>query len=208
MSIKKAFCYITFYIAVLLLILTGIQYIKHWQLQQDIAAKVLRFHVLANSDKEADQELKLKVRDAVGNLLRDELSAADSREACEEIIVSDLNKITKTAADVIASEGYDYPVEAFVKTVDFPVKTYGSYTFPAGRYKALEVVIGAGSGHNWWCVMYPNMCFSGSMYEVVEEEAGESLKEVLSEEEYEAVAASGDYQIRFKYLAFLNQLIE
>lgn len=208
MRIKKAVCCITFYIAVLLLILTGIQYIKRWQLQQEIAAKVLRFHVLANSDREADQQLKLKVRDAIGDLLREELCRADDREACEEIIAANLDKITSTAADVIASEGYDYPVEAFVKTVDFPVKTYGSYTFPAGRYEALEVMIGEGSGHNWWCVMYPNMCFAGSMYEVVEEEAGESLKEVLSEEEYEAVAASGDYRIRFKYLSFLNQLIE
>ena len=85
---------------------------------------------------------------------------------------------------------------------------YGSYTFPAGDYEALRIVIGEGNGHNWWCVMYPNMCFSDSMYEVVDKEAGEKLREVLTTEEYEKVLAEGDYQVRMKYFSWLNPYLE
>lgn len=91
---------------------------------------------------------------------------------------------------------------------DFPVKTYGAYTFPAGNYEALEIVIGAGKGHNWWCVMYPNMCFSDTMYEVIDEDARSSLKRVLSEDEYQQVLASGDYQVKFKSFEILKGLYD
>lgn len=188
----------------LLFLLLGMQYTKRSMIQQGIAEKVLRFHVLANSDSEEDQKLKLAVRDAVGRELAGRLSGIEERDACEEVIQSELGAVTAIAEDVIAAEGYDYPVEAYLDEMEFPVKSYGDYTFPAGRYLALRVVIGEGAGHNWWCVMYPNMCFSGSVYEVVDEEAGEQLRKVLSKEEYEQVLNSGEYEVQFKYLSFLN----
>jgi stage II sporulation protein R len=127
---------------------------------------------------------------------------------CEEIVTAHLDEIVTIAEKVVAEEGYDYEVTAALKEVDFPVKTYGAYTFPAGKYEALKVTIGSGSGHNWWCVMYPNMCFSGSVYEVVEEDAGEALKEVLTKEEYEEVFSGGKVKVEFKYLTFLNELFD
>ncbi|MBO5070716.1 MAG: stage II sporulation protein R [Roseburia sp.] len=205
-NFRKKIWYIIAGTGVFLLFLTGMQYAKRLQLQQEIAEKILRFHVLANSDTEADQNLKLAVRDAVGSKMGALLSGASSKEECETIINNHINEIVATAMQVVAKEGYNYGVQASLSDVDFPVKTYGSYTFPAGRYEALEVVIGEGAGHNWWCVMYPNMCFSGSVYEVVDEEAEESLQEVLSPEEYEAVLQSGEYEVQFKYLTFLNDL--
>ncbi len=72
-----------------------------------------------------------------------------------------------------------------------PVKTYGDYTFPAGKYRALQITLGKGEGHNWWCVLYPNMCFQGSVYEVMDESSGEELREVLTQEEYADVFDSG-----------------
>lgn len=75
--------------------------------------------------------------------------------------------------------------------MDFPVKTYGDYTFPAGKYRALQITLGKGEGHNWWCVLYPNMCFQGSVYEVMDESSGEELREVLTQEEYADVFDSG-----------------
>lgn len=198
--------YIVAGVGIFLFFLTGMQYIKRLRLQQEIADKIVRFHVLANSDTEADQNLKLAVRDAVGIKMGELLVGAGSREACETIINDQMGEIIITAEQVVADEGYDYGVQAFLADVDFPVKTYGDYTFPAGKYEALEVVIGEGEGRNWWCVMYPNMCFSGSVYEVVDEEAEESLQEVLSPEEYEAVLQSGDYEVQFRYLTFLNDL--
>ncbi len=92
-----------------------------------------------------------------------------NRKEAEETANANLKKIEKVAEDVIAKEGRSYTVNAFIGPVDFPVKTYGAYSFPAGTYEAVEVVIGEGAGKNWWCVMYPNMCFQGSMYEVIDE---------------------------------------
>ena len=84
------------------------------------------------------------------------------------------------------------------------MKTYGAYTFPAGRYEALRVTIGEGAGENWWCVLYPNMCFENSMYEVVDERGEKALREVLDEKEYEAVLKEGNYQIRLRILDFFR----
>lgn len=206
MNGKQIVWYIAAGIGILLTVLTGFQYEKRQELQRGISEKVLRFHVLANSDSAEDQELKLAVRDAVGAKMQESLRGAGSRSECERIIEENMENIVATAEAVIADQGYGYEVSASLADTDFPVKTYGDYTFPAGKYEALQLVIGEGQGHNWWCVMYPNMCFSGSVYEVAGEEAEESLREVLSEDEYEKVFSSGDYEVRFKYLKFLNGL--
>lgn len=208
MNKKKIVWYILVGLNVCLFVLLGVLYGKRLQMQERIAEKVLRFHVIANSDESYDQELKLKVRDAVGAQMAEVLAGAKSRKECEQIVQKEMDEIKHTAETVIKEEGYAYKVQTFLKEVKFPVKTYGDYTFPAGDYEALEVVIGDGEGRNWWCVMYPNMCFSGSVYEVVDEDAKEELREVLSEEEYEQVFTSGNYKVQFKYLTFLNELME
>lgn len=203
---KKKLVYIIGIVLSAAALLTGGEYLRRQKMQQEIAEKIIRFHVIANSDSREDQDLKLQVRDAVGGKMQELLRGVGSRKECEAVLKQNRDQITETAENIIAQAGYDYEVETFLKDVDFPVKSYGDYTFPAGTYEALEVVIGEGGGHNWWCVMYPNMCFSGSVYEVVDEEAKDSLEEVLSEEEYMEVLASGDYQVQFKYLTFLNEL--
>ena len=201
----KVVWYILVGMNLILLLLLGLQYGRNLRMQEDIAGKVLRFHVLANSDSREDQALKLAVRDAVGGEMAEVLAGAGDRETCEKIINANLNRIKATAERVVEEWGLDYEVEAALEEVDFPVKTYGDYTFPAGKYEALRVVIGEGEGHNWWCVMYPNMCFSGSVYEVVDEETEGKLREVLDEEEYETVLSSGDYEVRLKCLDFLRE---
>lgn len=202
---KNIVQYIVLGTGFMLTLLLGIPCGKREELQHGIAEKVLRFHVLANSDTEEDQQLKLAVRDAVGSKMSELLAGAESKTACEAVVLAQMDEIEKTAEQVILEAGYDYEVEAFLDEVDFPIKTYGNYTFPAGRYEALEIVIGEGAGRNWWCVMYPNMCFSGSVYEIVEEEAGEELREVLTQEEYEKIFSDGNYEVQFKYLTFLNR---
>ena len=208
----SAVWYILLGVNLMLLLLLGVMYVhrlqRYRELQEGIAQKVLRFHVLANSDSDEDQELKLAVRDAVGAQMSELLAGAESLEACEELVKEHLEEIEQTAETILAEEGCGYAVQASLEETDFPVRTYGSYTFPAGTYEALNVVIGEGAGHNWWCVMYPNMCFSGSVYEVVDEEAGEALREVLTEEEYRRIFSSGNYEVRFKYLSFLLDYLE
>lgn len=174
------------------------------RLVEALASKIIRFHVLANSDSREDQELKRKVRDSVGAYMQKELAGVDGAEESREIIERDLEKIVEEAEAVVKEQGYPYEVTASLARTEFPVKTYGAYTFPAGEYEALRVVIGEGAGENWWCVMYPNMCFQGSVYEVVDEEAGESLRQVLTTEEYEAVMEEGEYEVEFKWLSFLE----
>lgn len=174
-------------------------------LQPSIASKILRFHVLANSDAECDQAVKEEVRDAVGTYLQPLLEESDSLEETKQIIARNLKAVVKTAKDTLEENGYDYEVTARITNVNFPEKTYGSYTFPKGEYEALQIVIGEGKGQNWWCVLYPNMCFKGSVFEVVEEEAEESLKEVLSPWEYADVFDSGEVKLHFKFLEYFTE---
>lgn len=197
----------------LLLILAGgclwkYQEWKLQQVQQEIAQKVFRFHVRANSDSREDQALKLKVRDAVGTMMQQVLEGVDDVAQCSRIVEANLAAVADTAQRTVYQEGYPYPVSAQVETAQFPQKAYGNYIFPAGEYQALNVVIGSGKGRNWWCVMYPNLCFHDAVYEVVDDEAEKTLQRVLSEDEYDAVLKSGEYRIRFKYLDFLNRFLE
>lgn len=198
--------YIAGIIFCMAVVFLGGQYLRRQELQKGIAEKIIRFHVIANSDSTEDQQLKLAVRDAIGQEMGKSLEGVTDKEACETILTEQLSRIEQTADAVIAEAGYQYKTQAYLTTTEFPVKSYGDYTFPAGDYEALELVIGAGEGHNWWCVMYPNMCFSDSVYEVVEEESKESLQQVLSKDEYEEVLSSGNYEIRFRYFTFLNHL--
>lgn len=174
------------------------------QVQQSISEKILRFHVLANSDSDEDQAVKLMVRDAVGEYIEPFIKECSDLTETEKVVEQKLPEIVELAEQVLGENGFAYGASAELADCEFPVKTYGDYTFPAGEYRALEVKLGEAKGHNWWCVLYPNMCFKGSMYEIIEDDAREELREVLDEEEYEAVFDSGDYEIRFKILDFLK----
>lgn len=189
------------------LLAAGAYQYRSSQMQQDIARRILRFHVIANSDSREDQELKLKIRDRIGTYLQQELKDVDNLQECVAVVERDKVQIEDCAKSVITEEGYHYPVDVMVSDVDFPVKTYGMYTFPAGNYQALEVVIGEGGGQNWWCVMYPNLCFANSVYEVIDENSQRELRAVLTEEEYEEVIAEGKIEVKFRYLEKLKELI-
>ena len=197
---KKGFLNIC--VVVILSLCVGILPIGNEIFQASIATKILRFHVLANSDSQIDQELKLKVRDAVGAYLQPLLEESECLEETKVIVDENMDAVIEIAKATIAAEGYDYGVSARVATVAFPEKPYGDYVFPAGDYEALQIVIGEGGGQNWWCVLYPNMCFKGSVYEVIEEDAHESLKEVLNPWEYASVFDSGKVEVRFKFLEY------
>ena len=148
-------------------------------LQRDMSQKVLRFHVLANSDNQADQALKCAVRDRVGTMMAEKLQNADSLEESTDVVTENLQEIETCAANVIRENGYDYPVHAALETCAFPEKSYGDYTFPSGTYEALRVVIGSGEGHNWWCVAYPPMCIDAA----VEGQAAVVEQEILELEQ-------------------------
>lgn len=155
---------------------------------------ILRFHVRANSDSEEDQALKLAVKEDVVTMLRPLLESCEDVDDSKNIIVANLQNIYTTAINTIVEQGYDYDVKVYVTEEEFPAKTYGDLTFPAGNYQALRIDIGEAKGQNWWCVMFPPLCFIDESTAVVSEEGKEALKRALTSEEYEALYAyySGD----------------
>ena len=130
--------------------------------QQQLADKVVRLHVLANSDSEEDQALKLRVRDAVLERTETLLEQSADRREAEGLLRGELLELERIAAEKIAAAGYDYPVTAELTDTEFPTREYDGFTLPAGKYLALRVVIGEGAGRNWWCVVFPPLCAAAS----------------------------------------------
>lgn len=169
-----------------------------------IREEVMRLHVIANSDEDYDQELKLKVRDAL-------LQTGESIFTGSEDIISAESKITDkqdvlkyTAEETILNLGFDYNVKIEVARSYFPTKTYGELTLPAGYYKALRVIIGEGKGKNWWCIMFPPLCLPAAT------DTKEIIGDFLSDEELQIVTSNPKYEVRFwlveKYYELKNKL--
>lgn len=177
-------------------------------MQRDIARQVIRLHVVANSDSEEDQNLKLEVKEEIVRLLREQLREDGSVAEAQQTLRNNLSRIEETASDYIHEKGYDYEVSAELGMCYFPVKEYGDLVFPAGEYKALKVNIGKHEGRNWWCVMYPTLCFVDSTYQVVPDESKEKLKENLTEKEYDSLLSGGeDVEYGFKFMDILSSLV-
>lgn len=170
---------------------------KEIQVQERMAEEVFRFHVLANSDSEEDQALKMKVKEAVLAFMKEELPESESVEETKKWAAANLEQIEKVGAQVIAQEGYNYSINAKVTICYFPEKTYGDITFPSGEYEALRIEIGDAKGQNWWCVLYPNLCFIDAVHAVVPDKGKEELKEVLDEEAYEMVTTKTRFRIKW-----------
>lgn len=142
-----------------------------------IAPDILRFHVLANSDSKADQALKLEVRDVILQYMQ-KLPASDKETFCE-ILTLHLTEIEQLADQYIAAAGYTYQTSASLVNCHFPPKTYGDNLFPEGNYDALRITIGQGKGRNWWCVLYPQLCFTDAVSTNISPESEEQLKMIL-----------------------------
>lgn len=199
-GIFSAVCFLAALIWLLISNITQAGYVSR------IADQVLRFHVVANSDSEADQALKLEVRDALIAYMAENGEAFDSADEAAAFAASHCNELTEVAADVIRQAGQDYPVTASVAWCSFPDKTYGDLTFPAGSYRALQVKIGEADGQNWWCVLYPLLCFTEEGTASVPKQSQEQLREALGEEDYEVLENSGRPVVRFKLLEWLGEL--
>jgi stage II sporulation protein R len=173
---------------------------------------LIRFHVLANSDTKEDQDLKLLVRDAIIAYLQPFLADSKSVEESEEIIKSQYANIETLSKEIIKENGYDYSVSAEITYANFPTKQYSSVVLPAGEYKALRVEIGAAAGKNWWCVMFPPLCFVDTQNGVIDASTDEKLQEVLSEEEYELIVQKDSnkltrVEMKFKLVELFERFI-
>jgi stage II sporulation protein R len=157
------------------------------EVQEGISNEIIRFHVIANSDSEEDQTLKYKVKEALVAELSLYLKDASSVAEARNILSRQLSSIQTLAETVINQNGYSYPVSVSLEPWYFPIKMYGNYTFPPGTYAALRVQIGEAKGQNWWCVMFPPLCFVDETYSIVDEDTDQQLKYLLTEEEYETL---------------------
>lgn len=174
--------------------------------------KLIRFHVLANSDSDEDQELKLKVRDAIIQYLQPMLKDSKSIEQSEEIILAESDNLKSIGENIIRENGYNYEVEVKLEYNNFPAKQYSNIVLPAGEYKALRILIGEAEGKNWWCVMFPPLCFVDENNGVIDKETDEKLKSVLTEEEYDLIAEDNieqtkNVKLKFKVIEIIESLV-
>lgn len=169
-------------------------------LQQQIATQVLRFHIRANSDTVADQQKKLRIKQSLLEWLTPILSENTSRSETIQCIRKNLPDIRKEATRMAAPE----PVTVTLQKEWFPEKTYGTCTFPEGIYDALRVDIGQAKGHNWWCVLYPSLCFADALEPSMTEEGEEKLQQVLDEDAYDLLLHPQKLKIRFRLEFFLR----
>lgn len=174
--------------------------------QEHLAQEVLRFHILANSDSDEDQALKMTVKEEVLGYLEGAMPEDMDVAETTDWMRRHTDELENLSREIVQQEGYDYPVSAAVTTCWFPEKTYGDLTFPSGNYEALRIEIGAAKGHNWWCVLYPNLCFLDAVNAVVPKEGKQELKNVLSEEEYSQITATTDFKIKWYFPERLKEL--
>lgn len=165
---------------------------------EDIENEVLRLHILANSDSDEDQTLKLKVRDGLlaysETLFKNAATKAEAETAAKE----NLDQIQRKAEEIIHENGYNYDVQVYVKNISFNTRVYGDVTLPAGNYDAIRVVIGAGEGHNWWCVMFPPLCLPSA--------TGTELNTVLNDEE-QKIVTDDSYTFKFKIVEIFEGIV-
>lgn len=194
-------------VLVLIVILCGAVFTRVMQVeakanavQEKLSGEVFRFHVLANSDSEEDQELKMKVKEAVVDYMRENLSGAENAAEAKAWAIRHKEELVRVSEEVLRAEGCSDKVTAEVVRCEFPDKTYGDITFPAGWYDALRIRIGKAQGHNWWCVLYPNLCFMDSVHAVVPKEGKDELQSVLTDEEYAMIVKGTPVKIKWFFL--------
>jgi stage II sporulation protein R len=177
----------------------------------NLSDSVFRLHIIANSDSSADQELKLKVRDNIIEYMNTLTSSSSDKKDVISIVNNHLDSFKEIALNTIKENGYNYDVNIEIGNFHFPTKSYGDISFPAGNYDALKIEIGDAIGQNWWCVLFPPLCFVNSSTGVVPDDSKNTLKENINSESYEIISEgnnsndnTSDIKIKFKIIEFFN----
>lgn len=170
---------------------------------ENIENEVLRIHILANSDTEYDQNLKLCVRDRLLEKSEELFGGCDTLEEMKQTANEKMDEINRIALDVIHEKGYDYNVDSQLVNMEFDNREYGDITMPAGRYDAVRITIGEAKGHNWWCVMYPPLCIPAA-----EEVEGDkkTAGRYFSEDELDVMENPENYKVKFKCVEMFREI--
>ena len=199
-NIKNSKIGISITLILLLFLYTTISAISYVEaVSTDISDSVFRLHVIANSDSDEDQALKYKVRDNLLKYMNNICSNCSSKQEAINLVTEHKEEFKQVALDTIKEEGYSYNVKINIGNFEFPTKQYGDISLPAGYYDALRVEIGEAKGRNWWCVMFPSLCFIDVSSGIVPEESKEELQNVLSDEEYSIISDNSDNGIKLKF---------
>lgn len=170
----------------------------------ELSNNLIRFHVVANSDTVEDQQLKEHIRDAVLAYTSPILEESQSIGETRIIIENEISSIEQIAKDVVKQWNKPYSISVFLDKANFPTKKYGDIILPAGEYEACRIIIGEGKGKNWWCVMFPPLCYVDITHGIVPSEQKEQLRKVIPEEEYQLITQSSkklkeEIPIKFKF---------
>lgn len=165
----------------------------------NLSDSVFRLHIIANSDSKEDQDLKYIVRDNLIQYMDKLCENCSSKTEVIEIAKNNISNFKQIAEDTVKEQGFSYDVNVEIGNFEFPTKSYGDISFPTGYYDALKVKIGNSSGQNWWCVMFPPLCFVNTTTGLVPTESKENLEENLSDEGYKIVSDSDNSNIAFKF---------
>lgn len=165
----------------------------------NISSNVFRLHVIANSDNNEDQNLKYLVRDSLLEYMKEISNGISTKEEAISLVNDNLDKFKEIALNTIRENGFYYDVNISVGNFYFPTKYYGDISLPAGMYDALKVEIGEAKGQNWWCVMFPSLCFIDVTSGIVEDESKELLENNLSDESYSIVSDTESNEVKFKF---------
>jgi len=174
---------------------------------RDLSGELLRLHIKANSDSVIDQQIKLEVRNRILAQARDTLQGQKKEDFCKNL-KTHLPEWTAIADGVLAENGCDYRASASIGTVYIPRKAYQNIMMPEGHYESLVLTLGAGAGENWWCVVYPPLCFTEETVGDLSEEGKKILREKLSEESYQLISKDGVMvEYRFKIVELVQKLL-
>lgn len=181
-------------------------YVYSMNVEKDLSDNVIRFHVLANSDSDEDQQLKIYVKDKVLEKYRDDLILNESVEDAKNFFTENLEDIENYAQNLVYSKGYDYNVTCVLEKVQFPTKEYNDIKLPAGEYQAFRILIGEHEGKNFWCVLYPPLCYVDAVDSVEFSKAKTKLENSLSEDEFLLVSnqSSNTVSVKFKIVELWN----
>ncbi len=174
--------------------------------QESLASDVIRFHVRANSNTDTDQNLKVMVKDKILEHFKTDLQASQNRNETKIFLAENISAIEEFAKKVIREQGYNYNVNAFMTNEYFPTKAYGDVKLPAGDYDALRIDIGNADGNNWWCVMFPPLCFVDVSLKEIPKEEKEQLKNILTDDEFELITSKEEtVKIKFKVVELIQE---
>lgn len=209
MKKKLNFIFILTILVFIYIALLSFNYSK--AISSNLSDSVFRLHIIANSDSSADQELKLKVRDKIIEYMNTLTSNSSDKKDVISIVNNHLDSFKEIALNTIKENGYNYDVNIEIGNFHFPTKSYGDISFPAGNYDALKIEIGDAIGQNWWCVLFPPLCFVNSSTGVVPDDSKNTLKENINSESYEIISEgnnsnnnTSDIKIKFKIIEFFN----